>query len=287
MTRACIGGFMRVVTEVCSAEWQRAAVQTAALWALRNFGLVEMYRSRMAGMGVVALCLRVLEEPAAGSGAQHAAVALLQMLSSADAENVKIITEAQALPKLVSLLYGKHRHASVPAQRNASCMSGELLRQQAIIWCGRIFKDLLLIVHHPCNWCSARQSCTGCRGIKVAALAALANLAVLDENKATAARLRVVPRLVTLLDRAAPADVVAMAAAALAQLVLRDANRLKCWRSGGVEKLKAIADRKLPRVSEVRHAAQARAPFAKVSVLSVWRCTISLCVIFRDLRKWS
>lgn len=86
-------------------------MQIAALWALRNFGLLEMYRSRMAGMGVVSLCMRVLDEAAAPPGVQHAAVSLLQMLSTADMQNVKLISEHQALPKIVSFLYGKHRCA--------------------------------------------------------------------------------------------------------------------------------------------------------------------------------
>jgi hypothetical protein len=85
-------------------------VQIAALWALRNFGLLDMYRSRMAGMGVVSLCMRVLDDSSAPPGVQHAAVCLLQMLSTADMQNVKLISEHQALPRLVSFLYGKHRY---------------------------------------------------------------------------------------------------------------------------------------------------------------------------------
>ena len=86
-------------------------VQISALWALRNFGIVDMYRARMAGMGVVALCLRVLDMPGTGSGVQHAAVALLQMLSSNDAANVNLMTEAQVLPNIAPFLYGKHKCA--------------------------------------------------------------------------------------------------------------------------------------------------------------------------------
>ena len=103
------------------------------------------------------------------------------------------------------------------------------------------------------------------RGLKVAALATISNLAVTDDNKAACSRLRVVPRLVALLDRSVPADVAHMAVSALAQLVLTDVNRLKCWRCGGVERLKALVDRGLPRVSDVaRQAVQARAAAAIV-----------------------
>jgi Armadillo/beta-catenin-like repeat len=98
--------------------------------------------------------------------------------------------------------------------------------------------------------------CAGCRGLKVAALATVANLAVLEANKAACSKLRVVPRLVALLDRSVPSDVRAMATGALTQLVLKDVNRLKCWRSGGVEKLKAIVDSKAPRVRIALTAAQ-------------------------------
>lgn len=65
----------------------------------------------MPHIGVLHLCLRLLEPGRAGAGVQHAAAAVLQMLSIADHATIRHISDAQALPKLVSFLYCKHRYA--------------------------------------------------------------------------------------------------------------------------------------------------------------------------------
>ena len=86
--------------------------QIAALWALRNFCLIDLYRARMPSIGVLELCLRLLDAGRAGPGVQHAAASVLQMLSIAEPATIKLISDQHALPKLASFLYGKHRRAA-------------------------------------------------------------------------------------------------------------------------------------------------------------------------------
>ena len=82
-------------------------MQVSALWALRNFGLVETYRSKMASMGVISLVVPLLEPHAASPDVQHAAVSLLQVLTTADEHNVQAVTAANVLQRLVGFLFMK------------------------------------------------------------------------------------------------------------------------------------------------------------------------------------
>jgi hypothetical protein len=59
--------------------WYILLLQIAALWTLRNFGLVELYRTRMATMGVMPLCVNILEDMHQPISVHHAAAAVLQV----------------------------------------------------------------------------------------------------------------------------------------------------------------------------------------------------------------
>jgi hypothetical protein len=121
-------------------------VQIAALWTLRNFGLAELYRGRMATMGVMPLCVGILEDTHQPVSVHHAAAAVLQVCAgdwnvvgegarsqhrqisvqvatTADEDNVKKLSETNALPRLIACLYVKHRcvHAACPGRQVNIC----------------------------------------------------------------------------------------------------------------------------------------------------------------------
>lgn len=106
----------------------------AALWTLRNFAVVELYRSRISTMAVVmALCVAMLEDHHQPPAVHHAAAAVLQVCTgikkilsfitvlhhvkysvpqvatTADKQNVKQLSETNAINRLVACLYVKHR----------------------------------------------------------------------------------------------------------------------------------------------------------------------------------
>eukprot|EP00892_Ulva_mutabilis_P008407 jgi/Ulvmu1/5939/UM026_0061.1 len=92
------------------------AEKVAALWTLRNFAVVELYRSRVATMAVVmTLCVTMLEDHHQPPSVHHAAAGVLQVATTADRENVKQLSTTNALLRLVSCLYGKHRGLKVAA----------------------------------------------------------------------------------------------------------------------------------------------------------------------------
>ena len=99
-------------------------MQVAALWALRNFALVEAHRQRMTAMRVIDQSLALLSSTSAPPGVKHAAAALLQTLSTAAPDTVRALTAAGALPKLVGFLYGRHKCVACPS----SCRIGVLLQ---------------------------------------------------------------------------------------------------------------------------------------------------------------
>lgn len=109
-------------------------MQVAALWTLRNFAVVELYRSRISTMAVVmALCVAMLEDHHQPPAVHHAAAAVLQVCTSikkiphayttsidvtcsmpqvattADKQNVKQLSETNAISRLIACLYVKHR----------------------------------------------------------------------------------------------------------------------------------------------------------------------------------
>jgi hypothetical protein len=69
----------------------------------------------MPGMGVVDLCLQLLDNSHTNRGVQHAAACVLQMLTIADVDTIKAISDQHALSKLVTFLYGKHRSVASAA----------------------------------------------------------------------------------------------------------------------------------------------------------------------------
>ena len=78
-------------------------MQVAALWALRNFALVEAHRQRMTAMRVIDQSLALLSSTSAPPGVKHAAAALLQTLSTAArhracADGGRRAAEARRLP---------------------------------------------------------------------------------------------------------------------------------------------------------------------------------------------
>lgn len=71
-------------------------MQVAALWTLRNFAVVELYRTRISTMAVVmSLCVTMLEDNHQPPAVHHAAAAVLQVYNHDQAESsslTKVLT---------------------------------------------------------------------------------------------------------------------------------------------------------------------------------------------------
>jgi hypothetical protein len=66
-------------------------------------------------MGVTAICARVLMDTSQPVTVHHAAAAVLQAATTSDDSNVATLSDANILPRLISLLFSKHRCGSSPA----------------------------------------------------------------------------------------------------------------------------------------------------------------------------